>query len=500
MKKFAKLFACALVFALIASLFMLNTSAAAVTDPNELKPTSDSVVFIMDEPEGGTLPGDGTGKDANNPYQPIDHEGYNPNAEPGQLKQHLQTAFYQASELLEKTGGTIVVCGPVHLGPDDTWGTVSGTTRDVYLAKNGTNTIKITSKYDGVDNRETNGAKITLEAPAEIGTFGQTNWEYIDIETIGSDRVISFNDFATLVGEGVNCYPKEELYAAVPSMYISLSSGHRYNGGVDKTPNLVVKSGTYNIISASIWGVNNNRSFKDDGSIRTTSNHDGATNAKLVLEGTTKVLGQVIGTTRFRAEFSGATEIIINGGTYPCDIVCSGITGFSNREGIATLRINGGDFKDAWVISPVTEGNMGNAPAASLLDLSGFKGDNAQLAKVYSLAANAGFTSIKLPDGVNADQLAQITPPVSATTPSGNGGTTITPEGDNNGQGGIIIGGDDAESTYDKQNGGKVDIDGESGNNMMLIVVIIAAVVIVALVVVIIVILSKNKKTSKEEK
>ena len=67
----------------------------------------------------------------------------------------------------------------------------------------------------------------------------------------------TFDEYATLVGEGVNCYPTDEAFEGVAANYVSLSAGHRYSGGVDLTTNLVVKSGTYNVIASGEWGVMN---------------------------------------------------------------------------------------------------------------------------------------------------------------------------------------------------------------------------------------------------
>ena len=90
MKTFAKIFCLALTVAFIASMLVLPGMAtdapAAVTDPNQLKPGSERVVFIKDAPRDekyqviGELAGDGTGFDADNPLRPIEHEGFAPSA------------------------------------------------------------------------------------------------------------------------------------------------------------------------------------------------------------------------------------------------------------------------------------------------------------------------------------------------------------------------------------------------------------------------------------
>ena len=418
MKNFAKLLVVALAVAIVASLFALSSSAAAaepaaMIDPNDLKPGSERVIFIKDAPRDennqikGELEGDGTGSDAANPLIPNDHESFDPTAQ--YPKYHLQTAFYQATELLKDEGGTIVVCGPVFFGIGESYGS-GASTRDVFTAKFGENTIKITSVYNGVDYRKEAGAKIIIENPAEIGMYGQSIWENIDIATASSSRVISFSNFATLIGEGVNCYPTDDAFEGVAANYVSISGGHRYSGGVDLTCNLVVKSGTYNCIVSGEWGVNTTRKYNTDGDptsgIKSTNNLDGNTKAVVVLEGTTKVYGQVVGTNKQNCEFSGNTTITINGGTYECDINMGGSTGFLNTDAVATLIINGGNFENVWSINDAIAGFKNNAPAVSKLDFSGWKGEKLGLAQAFGMVTT--FTDVILPTGVTQQELVDL--------------------------------------------------------------------------------------------
>ena len=305
MKSFAKLFVVALAVTLLAALFAMPASAAVgMPDPNTLKPGSDRVVFIMDVPEGGTLPGDGSGMDAENPLEVIDHESFNPDDEHPRM--YYQTAFYQATEMLAETGGTIVICGPTFLGLEQSYGS-GATTRDVYTARFNSNTIKFTSVYNGVDYRETNGACIEITAPAQLSITGSTIWENIKIGTASTARAICFEHYVTLVGEGVETYPTDPVFEGVAANYVSLAAGRRYAKGVDVMPTLTVQSGTYNKVVAGMWGVS------------ATTVMDPAT-TYLTLEGTTKVLGNIIGTTGQTSPFGGHVNITINDGTYDCDI------------------------------------------------------------------------------------------------------------------------------------------------------------------------------------
>ena len=506
MKNFAKLLVVALAVTIMASLFALSASATAapeLIDPNTLTPGSERVLFIKDAPRDennvvvGELEGDGSGSDANNPFKPIDHESFDPSAE--YPKWHLQTAFYQATELLKDEGGTIVICGPVYFGMGESYGS-GASTRDVFTAKFGKNTIKITSVYDGVDYRETAGAKITLALPAEIGMYGQSIWENVDIETADTYRVISFSNYATLIGEGVNCYPADEAFEGVAANYVSLSAGHRYSGGVDLTTNLVVKSGSYNVIAAGEWGVNTTRRYNEDGNpdsgIKSSNNLDGNTYARVILEGTTTVYGEINGTNRQNSEFSGQSNITINGGNYECDINMVGKTGMINEDGKVTLTINGGNFANAWSINNATAGCTNNMPAVSVLDFSGWTGDLAGLA--YAVSVVTEFSEIKFADGLTVEKVLENY--VEPTEPAETEPEATEPEATTPAESQPADATDPVEETEPEasapsegENEGEDEADEkeEGGNGWILWVAIAAGVVVV--VAIIIVVLKKKK-------
>lgn len=394
MKKFARLMLLTALVCVFMAVQVLIVNAANFIDPNTLK-VRDNVVFVMDPDESGKLEGDGSGANADNPLKPTFHEDFDPDEVTP--KHYLQTALYQATEKLKVTGGTVVICGQVKLGLEQTCGD-SDDERDFITANFGTNTIKFTSVYDGVDYRKKNGAKLSIESPAMLIVKGQSIWENIDIETLSTDRVISFHSFSTLIGADVNCYPADKDKAGIASNYISLSGGHRYEGGVDLATNLVVKSGSYNVITSAIWGEGNNRSVNYNGSINWTYNNDGDTNANLTLDGETTVYGEIIGTTKEYSEFSGNTTITINGGTYNCDIVGVGETGMKNFDGKVIIKINGGDFSKLWSIKDRADLHENNPPELSLLDFSGWTGGISGIAQVIRCAG--GFTSFKYPLGI----------------------------------------------------------------------------------------------------
>lgn len=410
MKKTMKLFVLALAFTIIMGAFCLNigaTNTEVGADPNALTPGSDKVIFIKDAPRDekyqvvGELSGDGTGTDADNPLKASDHEKFDPSAE--RKRYDYTTAFYQATELLAETGGTIVICGPVHLGIMECADNGASSVRDAYTANFKNNVIKFTSVYDGVDYRETAGAKLSICTPAMVTVLGSSIWENIDIETIGTERAITFDDFCTLVGEGVKCYPADSAFEDVATNYVSLAAGHRHASSKNENPTLTVKSGTYNKITAGMWGTSNTL-------------HSENINSFLTLEGTTRVLGIVSGTVQAKSNYSGNVNITIKGGTYECDINGVGPTGLTNLDGIVNITISGGNFKNAWSINQSAVGALNNMPAKTTLDFSGWTGDKLGLAYANTLVTD--ITDIKYPDGVTAEELQKILETAPADDPA----------------------------------------------------------------------------------
>jgi hypothetical protein len=199
LKKFMKLFVVALVVALLSAAVLTATAAESAkrVDPNTLQPSSERVIFIKDAPAGGALTGDGSGFDADNPFIPSDHEQYDPTADHPQ--NHLKTAFYQATEMLGDDGGTIVICGPVHLGLDESYG-AGDSTKDVFTYKWGTKkVIKFTSVYNGVDYK----GGIWAISTAHLILGGTTTFENLTLELDNTWVVRCLFNKVTF-GEGVN--------------------------------------------------------------------------------------------------------------------------------------------------------------------------------------------------------------------------------------------------------------------------------------------------------
>ncbi len=316
----------AIVFAVMLSLFTAGVSAESF----EIAPGSDRVIFIADGAEGD-------GSSASSPLKANPKpSGFNANDK--NPKHYLHTAFYQATDALKNTGGTIVVCGEVFLGINESYGSGSST-RDVFTATL-KKPIKITSVYNGVDYRETNGARIVIDYPAEIGMNGESVWENIDIVTSGADRVISCNGYRTVFGEGINCRPLDPEKAGDPQQYVSISAGHRYSAAEGKDFHLIVRSGTYNCIAGGVWGVLTNTSLR-------------SVNVYLTLEGETTVLNRVVGTSYQKTPFGGSVFLTINGGKYNGYIYGGGPTAFINSNAEFNLTVNGGDFSGIESIAPL---------------------------------------------------------------------------------------------------------------------------------------------------
>lgn len=381
------MFTAVVLVALAVTIGLTGAMAADVSaEETVLKPGSDRVYFISDDYSMG----DGSGSDVNNPLRPIMHENYDPAAD--YPKNHLLTPFFQATERLKETGGTIVICGPTFFGADQSYGS-GATTRDVFTASFGDNVIKFTSVYNGVDYRKTNGAKITVETPAMIGVLGSSIWENLDIETNGTERAISFGGYKTLIGGGMNCYTSDSAFEGVASNYISLSAGHRYAGSDGQITSLTVQSGTYGDIVGGIWGA-----------VRTMEMTNAVTN--LTLEGTTCVLGQINGSVRQNSLFSGHTNITINGGVYLCDINGVGPTGFLNSDGTVNIVINGGNFELAWSINESSKGATNNLPKESVVDMSAWHDHLYNMAAAIVVCTDVDV--VYVPYGVTEDLIISV--------------------------------------------------------------------------------------------
>ena len=285
----------------------------------------------------------------------------------------------------------------------------------------------------------------------------------------------------TLVGKGIKTYPTDEDLAEVAANYLSLAGGHRYAKGTNQIPTLTVQSGTYNKITGGLWGVVTNGGMENATSY-------------LTLEGTTKVLGFVSGTVGKNSTYSGHVNITINGGTYECDIFGCGNTGMTNTDGSVEITINGGDFTNVWSVASMAPTMANNPPATKLLDLSGWTGDKADLANLFSLSID--FDVVRLPEGVTEAELIDIASKQTEAPATDAPETTKTPETDKPKETAKETQ-KPAPETKKENDDNSTPVTPEKDNGMatvLIAVIVIAVVIIVGMGAVIIVLLKKNKK------
>ena len=365
MNRFSKIIKTILPVMAFSFLLLLLSAVSASADAPIVPPPGDAVYFIKDDiPDAGP----GLGQSADDPFKPDPHPGaFDPEAQ--YPKYYLTTSLYQAAAMLRETGGTIVICGQVTIDNSKTYGS-NYTTRD-FVFPNGQNTIRITSVYNGVDYRKTNGAKLIISEGAEINFNSAAILENLDIVTSGADRAICFNGYTGYVGEGVNCYPVDKNREGQAAYYVSLVGGSRYSAMTSRNIELFVNSGTYNKIVGGQWGT-----VTTDWSAW-QANHEVVisyayrnVSTAVVLNGSTKVLGRICGTTDKSTAFGGSASIRINGGSYECDIVGGSDVSFTNSNASVRIEINGGDFSKIKSVSPQAVNPKGLAPATKVLDLS----------------------------------------------------------------------------------------------------------------------------------
>ncbi len=459
-KRLLYILSCLLIIVLLISSFSSFVSAENEDEEKEeitaeqLEPACDEVVFLRDVTEEEAEYLDGWGFDVDNPFVARDHYNYDPNEDTP--KNYLQTAFYQATEWFEVSGGTVVICGPVYLGSEQAYG-LSEDDKDVLTAEFGENTIKFTSVYDGVDYRKTNNAKIILDGSANLSILGQSIWENIDIETRTQDRVISFNGYNTLIGNGVNCYPRDKSAKEIATNYVSIVGGNRVLGMDNEVTDLYVKSGSYNVISAGMWGIDSKNNMTDC-----------ITN--LTLDGTVTVYGEVTGTTVQEALFSGHSNITIKSGYYLCDINMVGRSGHSGENGNAVLKISGGDFSKCWSINDCAVGGLANkACVYTLIDFSGWSGEIGDIYKAFRLITSV--SDIKYPDNLTQNDIIEFV----EETESEKNETAKLPETDN------------SETEKEPVSSGKNSTD-------TVIIISVISVAVIAVVAAVIVVYTVNKR------
>ena len=147
MKRFLTLTLTALLIVTVTSLSLLAFNTTAAENTGNANPSN--VIFVSDN----NTAGDGSGRDADNPLRPVGVDehfldvGVSGSVTYGRY--YLRSALYQAAEKLVNTGGTIVICGPVLLDENNTYGS-SESNKDFYFPESD-HELVITSEYGGVD-------------------------------------------------------------------------------------------------------------------------------------------------------------------------------------------------------------------------------------------------------------------------------------------------------------------------------------------------------------
>ncbi|MBE6563746.1 MAG: hypothetical protein E7655_00505 [Ruminococcaceae bacterium] len=328
--------------------------------------TSLPVLFIKD---GGK--GDGSSADS-----PLSTVNYFINKNASSPSYHYNSVLYQALHRLSATGGTIVVCGEVKIHSENTSGT-SKNVRDFFAPEHPDTCITLTSVWDGVDYRE-QGARFVLQHPANFYSGGDLVFRDIDICTMPSengsanDRIIAAYGYDLTFDEGVACIPLDAngkvIAKPTSSQYPNIVGGHRftnvYRSGMDPFAVLTIKSGTFNRVNASSWGISvqgDYNEFKSD--------------VHVILDGDAVIEGEINGTSHLAyAKHMGNVTVTINGGKVKGSIVAAGECGYAAPNCTFRLEINGGEISSPLMTgkaSSLASDNVKRYNPTSILDLSG---------------------------------------------------------------------------------------------------------------------------------
>ncbi|MBE6670587.1 MAG: hypothetical protein E7593_00105 [Ruminococcaceae bacterium] len=324
MKRFYACMSAAMVVVLIAALSAMTFTTSAATVE-----VSDNVVFISDNATVG-----GDGKTANTPLYPstarqamvndsTNSQYYN--------KKYYLTALYQAAEKLINTGGTIVVCGPVVIDGDDSYGS-SSSNRDFILPESD-KPIVITSVYNGV-NYKTNGsgAYLGISEPAQITLGAPTEFENIAIKTTGTLRAICANGNKIVMGQGIDSSNTSGTNNS--STLLSIVGGTRYNNFTGDT-DITIKSGRFANICGSMW---------TNGASGVVYKHTG--NVKISIEGGI-INGYVCGGSNRAIDATQDGDIQIDlyaGATFGQQIYATGKGRFATEGNIVEINVYGGSY------------------------------------------------------------------------------------------------------------------------------------------------------------
>ena len=147
--------------------------------------------------------------------------------------------WQDAFEALDLTkDATVVICGPTTM------------TKMYNYGRDYKGSVTITSKYDGVDYRETNGACLNVGASGHFVCNGDTRFENIDINATGGRWLLMANHNPLTMGEGINI-TGEGLTGGKIKQSIAIIGG--YQNGINNPPLNDVKDVNITILSGRMY-------------------------------------------------------------------------------------------------------------------------------------------------------------------------------------------------------------------------------------------------------
>lgn len=380
-----KMLRCAVAFLLLLALCACSGKPEAAVSlggaQSEFREAPDRerpVIFIQD---GGT----GDGSSADSPLAVVHTE----NAEAltgGAPAAFYDSVLYQAAAKLFGTGGTIVICGEVKLSPEVGRG-VNSEPMDYPLPNLGDAGIVLTSVYDGVDYRETNGARLILQTPVSLLVNNPATFENIELCTMGygagsgANLMIYGGGRGLVMGEGVVCTPLDSsgkpIDAPSIDLYPSISGALLYNTVWSDT-SVEIASGTYYNVYAGASGI----SGATYGDV-TGSSH-------LTIGGDTTVYGTVSGTSGDnRALLYGDVDIRLTGGNFYGKLLLCSQAGMASAANRGKLTVTGGTFSDRFKFLGRVSSLYQYKLLSSVFDCTGYTGETKDLVSHVS-----GFTSV----------------------------------------------------------------------------------------------------------
>ncbi len=324
------------------------------------------------------------------------------------------------------SGGTIVICGPLTVSTY-----ADGTT---YSTPASESTFTITTKWDGTDYAETNGAYLGVDC-----------WIYFNAPHILRDLKIAVmkntqlfcaNGNKFLVDTGVECVQQGA------TNYIGLTAGRNNDEIVldkDHGGDLTVNSGTWQMIRGGTRNTTNVNAVTEGDTVVTLNGgeyydiiygagggqHNG--NVTLNING-----GTFYKDIRFceggKCAVAGNVTINVTGGDFTLIPKISAFTGATTVvSGTVSFNISGGTFQDYSILTGDTTPDHMHSPNELVLDISKWQNPNMVL-----ISAAEGFDKILLGEGVELittaapeTTAAPVTSPTESTS-ADSGDPTMT--------------------------------------------------------------------------